>query len=138
MARPSPYTEEQKTAILEAVKTSRKTGKWPDALKAAEEAGYKGGLQYLMKLAKGKKKSSKAKKATTAAAKAGKKRGRPKGSTNAGKKGPGRPKGTGAAKGAGLTDIDRIVAQMVEQRVGVVVAKAVAALDAAAQELKTL
>ena len=49
MPRPSPYTPEQKTAILDAVKAAREVGKWPDALKAAEEAGHKGGFQYLMK-----------------------------------------------------------------------------------------
>ena len=142
MARPSPYTPEQKTAILEAVKAARKTGTWPDALKAAEGAGYKGGMQYLMKFADSSKRG-----ATKTPKAAGPKKGpgRPKGSTNAAKRGLvrpkgklGRPKGTTAGKGAGLSDIDRIVAQMVEQRLGVALAKAVSALEDAAQELKSL
>ena len=142
MPRPSPYTPEQKTAILDAVKAARKIGKWPDALKAAEEAGYKGGLQYLMQMASASgavKPRKKAKAAKKAALSPVKKRGRPKGSKNAAKRAPGRTKGsTGAKMGAGLQDIDKIVAQMVEQRVGVAISKAVAALDAAAKELKTL
>jgi hypothetical protein len=77
MARPSPYTDAQKASILEAVKTSRKDGSWADALKAAKEAGFKGGVQYLMKFASGGKKPGKPK-----GGKARGKLGRPKGSKN--------------------------------------------------------
>ena len=146
MPRPSPYTEAQKAAILDAVKSGRKAGKkWPEIHAAATEAGYKGGLQYLMKLAsnagavrgrRGRKVGTAVKVATAAAAKG--KRGRPKGSKNV-KRAPGRPKAVAAAgNGVGLGAIDKIVAQMVEQRVGVAVTKAVEALEAAARELSAL
>jgi len=144
MARPSPYTEAQKAAILEAVKTARKTGTWPDALKAAEGAGFKGGLQYLMKFVGGGSKRRKAKAVTKAAPaakaapKAGKKLGRPKGSKNAIKHGPGRPKASVSVKGAGLGAIDSIVSKMVEQRVAVAISKAVASLEHAAKALKSI
>ena len=142
MPRTSPYTPEQKAAILVAVKDARKEGQWSDALKAAEEAGFKGGLGYLMKLASSNG-TPKPPKSTNAAntpeAVSGKKpRGRPKGSTNVAKRGAGRPKATSAGNGAGLNEIDRIVAQMVEQRLAVALEKAVTSLENAARELKSL
>ncbi len=146
MPRTSPYTDEQKSAIIEAVKTARKTGSWPDALKAAKDAGYKGQLQYLMKFAGGKKqqKSSKAVKPAApgkaeAPVAAKKKAGRPKGSKNAVKKGPGRPKGAATAMNvAGLDGIEAIVSRMVEQQVGAKIGAAVKALEQTVEELKTL
>ena len=142
MPRPSPYTDAQKAAILDAVKTGRKAGKkWPEIHAAATEAGYKGGLQYLMKMASNagavrrKRKGAKTAK-TVAAFKVKGKRGRPKGSKNATQRGPGRPKA--AAAGVGLSDIDKIVAQMVEQRVGTAVAKAIEALEKAVGALREI
>ena len=137
MARPSPYTDAQKAAILDAVKTARKTGTWPDALKAAEGAGFKGGLQYLMKFVSGGAKRRGRKAAAKTVSAKGKKLGRPKGSKNAVKRGPGRPKASGAA-GAGLGAIDSIVEKMVEQRVAAAMDRAVKALETAAAELKAL
>ena len=52
MPRPSPYTDKQKAAILEAVKSARKAGKkWPEILEAAKAEGFKGGLEYLKQFA---------------------------------------------------------------------------------------
>src|SRR5476651_1624910 len=92
MPRPSPYTDKQKSAILEAVKSGRKAGKkWPEIHAAATEAGYKGGLQYLMKFAHkgGAVRRRRRGKAPAAATSAKRKPGRPKVSTNAIKRGPG-------------------------------------------------
>jgi len=118
MARPSPYTEGQKTAILDAVKAARKTGTWPDALKAAKEAGFKGKLPYLMKFAGGGTRKGK------------RRMGRPKGSKT--------PPAAAIRNGSGLGAIDQIVERMVEQRVGVAVSRAVASLERAAKALKSL
>ncbi len=139
MPRTSAYTDAQKSAILEAVKAARKTGSWPDALKAAQEAGYKGQLQYLMKFAGGKKqRGQKAVKATAPVA-SKKKAGRPKGSKNAVKKGSGRPTGAVAAiNGVGLDGIEAIVSRMVEERVGAKIGAAVKTLEQTVEELKSL
>ena len=141
MPRPSPYTAKQKAAILEAVKSGRKAGKkWPEILAAATEAGYKGGLQYLMKMAR-KEGAVRGRRRwhATPAATAKPKPGRPKGSKNAVRRGPGRPKAAAVdGNGAGLAGIEAIVERMVEQRVRATVARAVKALEAAAGELKGL
>jgi hypothetical protein len=139
MARPSPYTAAQKAAILEAVKTGRKAGKkWPEILAAATEAGYKGGLQYLMKFAHMGGAVRRRRRGKPAAAAKGKP-GRPKGSKKAVKRGPGRPRAiTVAVNGAGLAGIEAIVERMVEQRVRAAVARAVKALEGAAKELQSL
>ena len=145
MPRPSPYTDKQKAAILEAVRSGRKAGKkWPEIHAAATVAGYKGGLEYLKQFAhKGgavrrrRKSSVVAAAAAPVAATAKQKRGRPKGSKNAVKPGPGRPSAV-AGNGAGLAGIEAIVARMVEQRVRAAVARAVKALEMAAQELKSV
>jgi len=140
MPRPSPYTDKQKAAIIEAVKSSRKSGKkWSEILAAATGAGYKGGLQYLMKLARGSGAVRRRRKgnavATAAPAVAAKRPGRPKGSKNAVKRGPGRPRAVAVAgNGAGLAGFEAIV----EQRVRATVARAVKALEAATGELRAL
>ena len=140
MPRPSPYTATQKAAILDAVKTGRKTGKkWPEILEAAKSEGFKSSLQYLMKFARAsgavrRRRGS----AAAAASPANRKPGRPKGSKNAVKRGPGRPKSVVSSKGAGLSGIEAIVERMVEQRVSATVARAVKALEAAAGELRKL
>ena len=131
MARPSPYDDKQKAAILAAVASGRKSGKkWPEVLKAAEAEGYKGGLAYLMKLSR-----------APGAIKGRRRRGRvgrPKGSRNAVKRGPGWPKGAASTSGVGLSQIDAIVAGMVEQRVRSAIGQAIKALDLAAETLKKL
>jgi len=138
MARPSPYTGAQKAKILEAVKTGRKTGKkWTEILEATKAEGYKGGLQYLMKMARKGGAVRGRRKAKAAPAK-GKKIGRPKGSKNAVKRGPGRPKASVSAKGAGLGAIDNIVSKMVEARVAAAISKAIASLEHAAKALKSI
>jgi hypothetical protein len=46
MPRPSPYTDKQKAAILESVKTGRKAGKkWPEIHDAATGEGFKSSVQ---------------------------------------------------------------------------------------------
>jgi hypothetical protein len=131
MPRPSPYTAKQKTAILEAVKTGRKSEKkWPEILAAVTEAGYKGGLQYLMKLARKEGAVRRRRRAAPAAKAAKRKLGRPKGSRNAVRRGPGRPRAAAVSgNGAGLADIEAMVERMVEQRVRATVARAVKALE---------
>ena len=141
MPRPSPYTDKQKSAILEAVKAGRKSGKkWPEIHAAATEAGFKGGLQYLMKMARksgavrGRRRRGKPAAAATTAKR---KPGRPMGSKNAVKRGPGRPRAVAVAgNGAGLAGIEAIVERMVEQRVGAKIGAAVRALEIAAGELR--
>lgn len=139
MPRTSPYTDAQKSAILEAVNSARKTGSWLDALKAAQDAGFKGGLQYLMKFAGGSKRHGRKPSKAEAPVAAKKKLGRPKGSKNAVKRGPGMPKTpVVAGNGAGLAGIEAIVERMVEQRVGAKIGAAVRALERAAGELRGL
>jgi len=142
MPRPSPYTDAQKSAIIEAVKSGRKDGKkWPEILRAATESGFKGGLQYLKQFARAagavrRRRSAKPGKVAPAVA-AKKKPGRPKGSKNASKRGPSRTKAAAiGVNGAGLSGIEAIVERMVEERVGAAVARAVKALEAAAGELR--
>ncbi len=53
MARPSPYSNEQRSAIIQAAIAAKKDGKWADGLEAAKGAGFKGGLPYLMKMIRG-------------------------------------------------------------------------------------
>jgi hypothetical protein len=125
-----PYTDAQKSAILEAVKAGKK---WPEIHAAATEAGYKGGLQYLIKFAhKGGAVRRRRKSSVAAATAPIHKPGRPKGSKNAVRRGPGRPKAIPVAgNGAGLADIEAIVERTVEQRVRATVARAVRALEGA-------
>lgn len=144
MPRLSPYTDAQKSAILEAVKSGRKAGKkWPEILEAAKAMGFKSGLPYLMQFARAarairRRRSATPDKAAPEVA-AAKKPGRPKGSKNAVKRSPGRPRPvTVSGNGAGLAGIEAIVERMVEERVGAAVAKAVTALEAAVGELKEL
>ena len=120
MARPSPYDEQTKQAIIEAAVSARKEGlKWNEAFSAAQEKGYKGGLQYLVKLIR-----------STGAAPTGKRRGRKPGrpaataKVKAGKRGPGRPsKKSASTGGPGLNSIETIVDRMVEARVQKTVAE---------------
>ena len=124
MARPSPYDEKTRQAIIDAAVGARKEGlKWSDALKAAEAQGYKGGPQYLVKLIR-----------SAGALPAGRRRGGRPG-RKPGRR-PGRP--AGAAAGNGLNSIESIVERMVEARVKSTVAKAVAALERATDELRKL
>jgi len=134
MPRKSPYTDATKTAILEAVKTARKTGTWTDALKAAKDKGYKGSLQYLMKFVGGGKKKGKAKAAAKAAP--AKKIGRPKGSLNA-KLGRSKKVALPTTK-EGLVAIDGIVEKMVAKQVGATLSRAVQLLEHVTAELKSL
>jgi hypothetical protein len=117
MARPSPYDDKTKQAIIHAALKARAEGrKWNEAYEAAKGEGYKGGLQYLVKMIRG----------SGASGKRGRRRGR--------KPGP-RP---GASPGAGLGSINSIVDRMVESRVQAAIKKAVVALERAAHELKKL
>lgn len=63
MPRPSPYTAEQKTSIIEAAIAAKAAGNWNDALSAAKDAGYTGKVAYLKLLIRGTKPSKAAKKA---------------------------------------------------------------------------
>jgi hypothetical protein len=113
MPRKSQYSDEQKTKIIQAARAALKTGKWSDALKAAQDEGFKGGLAYL----------------TTLVGRKGKTRGagRPKSSTGK----PGRPSVT-----LGLAGIDQVVQRMVEQKTGTVLRNALAALKQATAALE--
>jgi hypothetical protein len=122
MARPSPYDDKTKQAIIHAALNARAEGKkWGEAYEAAKGEGFKGGLQYLVKMIRG----SGAK---------GARRGRRPGR----KPGPRAGRPAASVGGAGLGSIETIVNRMVEARVGAAVSKAVAALERAAQELKRL
>ena len=142
MARPSPYTDKQKSAILDAVKSGRKAGKkWPEILETAKSEGFKGSLQYLMKFAHKGGAVRRRRKSSVAVAKpatmAKRKPGRPKGSTSAVRRGSGRPKVAAVVgNGAGLAGIEAIVKWMVEQRVRATVARAVRVLEVAKGELR--
>ena len=143
MSRPSPYTDKQKAAILEAVKSSRKSGKkWPEVYEAAKAEGFKGGLPYLVKMSRaaGVVRGRRGRKPVRSAAPVAAKRkpGRPKGSSKVATRRPGRPKGSVSTNGAGLSGIESIVKRMVEQRVNAAVSRAVAALETAARELHAL
>ncbi len=117
MPRSSPYSDEQKAKIIDVVKAAKKKGSWMEALSIAKDAGYKGGLGYLMKLAGPQKRRG---------------RGRPKGS---GRK-LGRPAGRPAArksarhgKRGNLANIDRIVQREVQARLRRAQAAAIAAFE---------
>ena len=132
--RKSPYDAETKAAILKAAADARGAGKsWADALKAAQAAGYKGSLQYLMKTARDsgavKVKTRRKRRKTSAVA-----------AVKVAKRGPGRPAkvATVAHAGAGLGDIEKIVAAMVEVRVAAAIGQAVAALETVAEDLRKL
>jgi len=138
MPRKSPYSDAQKAGIHEAVKTARKTGTWTDAHKAAKDKGFKGSLPYLMKFIGGGKKR-KGKAAPKAAPTKAKKLGRPKGSKNSIKRGPGRPKKISVPMNKeGLVQIDSIVERMVKKQVGATLSRAVQLLEAVTAELKSL
>lgn len=122
MARPSPYDEQTRTAIVTAAVGARKGGKsWNDALDAAKEAGYKGKLQYLVKMVRGS--------GAGGIRTRGRKRGRPAGKTAA--------KATNG-RTAGLGSIESIVNTMVEERIRKSIDSAVSALEGATRELKRL
>ena len=113
MPRQSQYDEEQKSKIIRAAIAAKAKGSWADALGAAKDEGYKGGLAYLVILVRGRGKPKRAK-AT--------KRGRPKGSLNvAGRRESGR----------GLSEIDTIVQREVAARLKRAHAAAVAAFGRA-------
>jgi hypothetical protein len=121
MARPSPYDAKTRQAIIDAAVGARSGGKkWSDAYEAAKGEGYKGGLQYLMKMIRG------------SGASGGGKRGRRRGRK------PGPRPGARATTGSGLGSIEAIVNRMVEARLQSSVRKAVAALERAAAELRKL
>lgn len=116
MARPSPYDEATRAAIIEAAVAARKDGKkWGEAFSAAQECGYKGGQQYLVKMIRG---------SVSGVIKSRKRRGK-----------PGRP---AKVAGSGLGSIQSIVDSMVEARISTVLDGAIAALEGAAKELKSL
>jgi hypothetical protein len=144
--RQSQYSDEQKSAFIDAVKNGRKAdASWSEILEATKTQGYKGSLPYLKILAaKGgalntrRDKLRKTLKSLPYLKKMGmytgfetepKKRGRPKGSKNA---------KSAASNGAGLGDIERIVAGMVETRVKASIGQAIKALETAARELQSL
>jgi len=138
--RQSQYSDEQKQAFLDAIKNGRRAGaSWAEIFDAAKTQGFKGGLPYLKQMG------------LKSGAVSAKKRGRPTGSKNAGtkvtaKRGRpvgsgkrGRPAGSGgASNGASLGDIESIVARMVKERVAAKMAKAVQALQGAAESLRSL
>ena len=132
--RKSPYDAETKAAILKAAADARGAGKsWAEALDAAKAAGYKGSLQYLVKMARGSgavKVKGRRKRQNASVAPAVKKA----------KGKPGRPAKVARANnaGAGLGDIEKIVAAMVEARVGAAVNQAIAALENVIGELGAL
>ena len=110
------YSDKSKAQILDAVKTARASGKsWKEAHEAAKAVGYKGGLPAIIKLSR-----------LSGLVKAGK-RGRPKG-----KRGPGRPKGSGGKVSSnGFSSIEKLVDQLVKKQVR-------EALDRAIHELQRL
>ena len=126
MPRPSPYTDKQKAAILEAVKSGRKAGKkWPEIHEAATEAGFKGGLEYLKQFARAAGAVRRRRRGAPKAVTAKRKPGRPKGNKNAVKRGPGRPRAAAVAgNDAGLAGIEAIVHSMVKERVRAMVGRA--------------
>jgi hypothetical protein len=154
------YSPEMKSAILRAAIAARGAGKkWSEAHEAAKEAGYGGSLQGIVKMIRGGNRKAKRGRKPSASAEpvvapaapkrkpgrpkaskiAKRKPGRPKGSKNAVRRGPGRPKAVAVvANGAGLAGIEAIVKRMVEQRVMATVGRAIASLEAAAKELKSL
>ena len=110
MPRVSPYSDDQKAAIIKAAKQAQRKGSWQDGLKAAKEAGYKGGLPYLMKLAGG-----------------GKRRGRPKASSKSKIARVAAP----SVNGNSMADIEKIVAAEVSRRLNAAKGAAIAALTSA-------
>ena len=130
MARPSPYDDQTKAAIIQAAVDARKEGKqWGEALSAAKNAGYKGGQQYLVKMIRGS--------GASGAIKArGKRRGKP--GRPSGAKRRGRPAKATKAAGSGLGAIQGIVDKMVAARIATVLQEAVATLESAAKELNAL
>ena len=126
MARPSPYDDKTKAAIIQAAVDARKDGKqWGDALSAAKEAGYTGGQQYLVKMIRGSGASGAIKPRGKGRGKLGRlvgtKRGRP-----------------GKTHGSGLGSIQTIVDKMVAARIATVLNEAVATLESAAKDLRAL
>ena len=132
--RKSTYDAETKAAILKAAADERGAGKpWADALDAAKAVGYKGSLQYLMKMARDSgavKVMARRKRRKTPALAA----------VKAAKRGPARPAKAAAVTpaGVGLGDIEKIVASMVEARVGAAIGQAIAALENVIGELGKL
>ena len=125
MARPSPYDDKTKQAIIHAALNARAEGKkWNEAYEAAKGEGFKGGLQYLVKMIRG----------SGASGKRGRRRGRTPGPRASA---PSKARARAGAS-AGLGSINSIVARMVESRVQAAIKKAVAALKRAAHELKKL
>jgi hypothetical protein len=123
MARPSPYSEQTRTAIVDAAVGERKSGKsWNDALDAAKKAGYKGKLQYLVKMVRGS--------GAGGIRTRGRKRGRP----------AGKPvhRAMNNVRAGGLGSIENIVNSMVEERLKKTINSAVSALEQATRELKRL
>jgi len=110
MPRVSPYSDEQKSAIIKSAKKAQRKGNWQDGLKAAKDAGYKGGLGYLMKLVGG-----------------GKRRGRPKGSNKAKVASAVAP----SVNGSSMAQIEKIVADEVSRRLNAAKGAAIAALTSA-------
>ncbi|HYG76134.1 MAG TPA: hypothetical protein VEK08_14100 [Planctomycetota bacterium] len=111
MAR-NVYDSETKSAILNAVNEARSAKKkWPEAHKAAKEAGYKGGLPSLMIMYR--------------KARSARRGDRPA-------RGPGRPRKVTVANSYGMSaEIERIVSDAVQARVN-------SALDAAIAELEKM
>lgn len=117
MSRVSPYSDDQRAAIVQAAKNAQRKGNWQDGLKAAKEEGYKGGLGYLMKLVS-----------------PGKRRGRPQGSLNAKKS----PVVAPAVNGNSMDQIERIVAAEVSHRLNAARQSAIAALNEALSYAQTV
>jgi len=105
MAR-NTYDSETKAEILSAVLEARAgKRKWPEAHKAAKEAGYKGGLPSLMIMFR-KNKNGKAKNT----------------------RGPGRPRKL-EISGTGMSaEIERIVSEAVQSRINTAIDAAIAEL----------
>jgi hypothetical protein len=113
------YDEATKAAIKKAALDARKAGKtWKDAHAAAQEAGYQGSQQGIIKLLR-----------TEGKAKRGRKPGRPAGSKN--KRKPGRPKGSGAGASSHPSEISQLIDKLVKGRIQEALDKAIAVLKSA-------
>lgn len=128
----SVYSDGMKAKIIEAVVAARKAKKsWTEAHAAATEAGYKGGLNGVVKLVRSESirtgkpmgiKFHKRKRGGMGAAPSAAAAPAPV------KRGPGRPRKTMAPAGSVTGSIEAMVAQLVAARVRAVLDEAIAAL----------
>ena len=131
------YDEATKTAIINAATDARAAGKtWAEAFSAAKKAGYTGSLQGISKMIENEqKKAEKAKRGL----------GRPK-TKIAAKRGPGRPLMLKAKRGpglppkakqveiSGLSGVEAVIEQVVNERLNAAIDQAIAVLEQAKGE----